>query len=434
VLFQSFHLSITLRVGRELRMGTTQMRILSEESGQMLIVAALSLLVLFGFLALSCDIGLLFRAKRNLQIAADAAATAGALDYYYNGSVSSAQAAAQRAASANGVTNGRSGAVVTVNSPPTAGPNTGVLGDLEVVIEQPNPTIFMKMFDRDSMTVDARSVGGTPLPTRTCVYVLSPTGADAMQLSGSFDVSVSHCGVMVDSSDPDALQFTGSRGYLTASSISVVGGDGGQTGDSSPVPVTGAPAQNDPIRISGPVPPGNCAETSSATSLTGSVTGLGSGNALCFTNAVAMNDVTLGSGVYVFENGVTTTGTITSGAGGTTLDIYSGALTMDSGTVLNLVALTSGDTNGIALMEPSSNSSAITIQKGNVTGRLTGIIYAPGAELYLQDSGGDESGGISLTTDLIVNKLVDQTATLTVNSYSAANPTTTPLRAVALVE
>lgn len=415
-------------------MGSMQMRIRRDESGQMLIVAALSLLVLFGFLALSCDIGLLFRAKRNLQIAADAAATAGALDYYYNGSISSAQSAALEAASANGVINGQGGVVVTIDSPPKQGPNSGVSGDVEVIVQQPNPTIFMKMFDRDSLTVATRAVGGTPLPTKTCVYVLSPTGADAMQLSGSFDVSVSHCGVMVDSSDPNALQFTGSSGYLSASSVSVVGGDGGQTGDSSPTPVTGAPAQNDPIRMSGPVPPGGCTETSTATSLTGSITGPGTGEALCFTNPVAMNNVTLGSGIYVFENGVTTTGTITSGTGGTTLDVYSGALTMNSGTVLDLVAPTSGDTNGIALMEPSWNSSAITIQKGNVTGSLTGIIYAPAAELYLQDSGGDKSGGISLTTDLIINKLVDQTATLTVNSYSAANPTTTPLRAVTLVE
>lgn len=255
-----------------------------------------------------------------------------------------------------------------------------------------------------------------------------------MQLSGSFDVSVSHCGVMVDSSDPDALQFTGSSGYLSASSVSVVGGDGGQTGDSSPTPVTGAAPQNDPIDISGPIPPEGCTETSAATSLTGTVTGPGPGNALCFSSAVSMNNVTLGAGIYVFENGVTTTGNITSGTGGTTLDIYGGAVTMNSGTILDLVAPTSGDTNGIALMQPSSNSNQITIQKGNVTGSLTGIIYAPAAELYLQDSGGDTSGGISLTTDLIVKTLLDKTATLTINSYSAANATTTPLRAVALVE
>ena len=410
------------------------MRLRNDENGQMLVVSAFLILVLFGFLALSCDIGILFRTRRNLQIAADAAATAGALDFYYNGSVISAESAAQAGASANGVTNGQDGTAITVNSPPADGPNSGVLGDVEVVIRKPNPTIFMKMFGYDSVSVAARAVAGTPLPTKNCVYVLSPTGAGAMQLSGSFDVSVSHCGVVVDSSDPDALQFTGSTGYLTASSVSVVGGDGGQIGDSNPTPVTGVPPQNDPLRISGPVPPDDCTQTSAATSLTGPISGPGAGNVLCFTNTVSMNNVNLGQGVYLFENGAATSGAITSGPGGVTLDIYSGAFTLNSGTVLNLIAPISGDTNGVALMEPASNSSQITIQKGNVTGSLTGIIYAPSAQLYLQDSGGDTSGGISLTTDLIVNTLVDKTATLTVDSYSEENPSTTPLRSVALVE
>jgi len=405
-----------------------------QEEGQMLIVSALLLLILFGFLALSFDVGLLFRAKRNLQVASDAAATAGALDYYYNSSVSSAQAAAQEAASANGLSNGQGGVTVTVRTPPTDGPNSGISGYIEVIIQQPNPTVFMRMFGYHSLSVAARAVGGTPLPTKTCVYVLSPSGAGAMSLSGSFDVSASHCGVMVDSNDSDALQFTGSSGRLSASSVSVVGGDGGQTLDSSPIPTTGVAPQNDPLRISGPIPPVNCTSTSTATSLTGSVMGAGTGKALCFTNAVQMNNVTLGAGIYLFENGVTTTGTITSGTGGTTLDIYSGSLTMNSGTVLNLVAPTAGSTNGVALIEPSSNSNQITIQKGNVTGHLTGIIYAPSAQLYLQDSGGDTSGGISLTTDLIVKTLVVKTATLSISSYSEANSTTTPLRSVALVE
>jgi hypothetical protein len=405
-----------------------------DENGQMLIVAALSIMVLSGFLALSVDVGLLFRAKRNLQIAADAAATAGALDFYYNASDASSRAAAQAAATANGVTNGQNGVAVTVNTPPANGPNSGTLGDVEVIVSQPNPTVFMKIFKFDSVSVAARAVAGTPLPSKTCVYVLSPTGANAMELSGSFDVSVSHCGVVVDSSDPDALQFAGTSGYLSASSVAVVGGDGGQTSDSSPIPITGAAPVSNPLNISGPVPPGGCATTSPATSLTGSFTGPGTGNAVCFTQPVALSNVTLGTGVYVFENGVTTSGNITSGPGGTTLDVYSGSLTMNSGTVLGLVAPTLGDTNGIALMEPASNSSQITIQKGNVTGSLTGIIYAPAAQLYLQDSGGDTSGGISLLSDLIVNTLVDKTATLSVSSYSAANPATTPLRAVALVE
>ena len=44
-----------------------------------------------------------------------------------------------------------------------------------------------------------------------------------------------------------------------------------------------------------------------------------------------------------------------------------------------------------------------------------------------------KSGGISLTTDLIVGTLFDKTATLTINSYSLSHPTT-PLKVITLVE
>lgn len=410
------------------------MRIAKDESGQMLIITSLCLTAMFGLLALSTDVGLLFRAKRNLQIAADAAATAGALDYYYNSSLDTAKSAAKAASATNGFTDGTNGTVVSVSTPPADGPNKGTTGFVEVVVSEPNPTIFLRMFNFSSVTVAARAVAGAPGYSQACVYVLNPTASLAMDLEGSFDVSANHCGVLVDSNSSTALQFTGGSGSLTAGSVSVVGGDGGQTGDSTPTPVTGVAPANDPLSISGPIPPGGCTLTSSSTSLTGSFAGPGAGNSICFTNAVSLSNVTLGQGIYVFENGVTTSGNITSGSGGTTLDVYSGSLSMNTGTVFNLVAPTSGSTNGIVIMEPSTNSNTITIQKGNVTGSVTGIIYAPSAQLYLQDSGGDTSGGITLTTDLIVNTLFDKTATLTLNSYSAANSSTTPLRSVALVE
>ena len=51
---------------------------------------------------------------------------------------------------------------------------------------------------------------------------------------------------------------------------------------------------------------GKCTPTSTATSLTG-VIASPSGGVVCFTKAVSLNNVTLGTGWYVFENGVTTT-------------------------------------------------------------------------------------------------------------------------------
>ena len=62
------------------------MKFLRDESGQMLVLTALSMTALLGFLALSTDVGMLFHTRRNLQIAADAAATAGALNISYGAS------------------------------------------------------------------------------------------------------------------------------------------------------------------------------------------------------------------------------------------------------------------------------------------------------------------------------------------------------------
>lgn len=61
------------------------MRFRDDESGQVLAVTVFCLVILSGFMALALDVGTLFRAKRNVQIAADAAAVAAAWAYAYPG-------------------------------------------------------------------------------------------------------------------------------------------------------------------------------------------------------------------------------------------------------------------------------------------------------------------------------------------------------------
>ncbi len=114
------------------------MKMRESERGQALVLVAFCAVVLIGFAALATDVGVLFRAKRNMQIAADAAATAAALDYLYNGSVSSAKTAGQAAAAANGVTNGSGGATVVINDPPASGPNAGTSGFFEAIVTSSN--------------------------------------------------------------------------------------------------------------------------------------------------------------------------------------------------------------------------------------------------------------------------------------------------------
>ena len=64
-----------------------------DESGQAMVMALGSMTLLMGCLALATDVSVLYRARRMVQTAADAAATAAALDYYYSGSTASAASA-----------------------------------------------------------------------------------------------------------------------------------------------------------------------------------------------------------------------------------------------------------------------------------------------------------------------------------------------------
>ena len=89
------------------------MRIHRDERGQTIILVALSLPLLLGFVGIATDVGALFKDKRTMQTAADAAAIAGAL----NLSNGNWNAAAKAASSTNGYTDGGSVHVTPVNGP-----------------------------------------------------------------------------------------------------------------------------------------------------------------------------------------------------------------------------------------------------------------------------------------------------------------------------
>jgi Flp pilus assembly protein TadG len=408
------------------------MKMAKDESGQAMILTLLSMTVLLGMVGFAADVGTLLRAKRNLQIAADSAAVSGAAELNYGDMTAAAQAAAAQ----NGVIIGTNGGAVTVNTPPSYGAYAGQSGYVEAIVSQDQPTFFMKIFKIASQKVTARAVAWNGGSSNGCVYVCNPTASGAMSLQGSFDVSAPKCGVIVDSNSTDALQFTGAGGTLTAGSVGVVGDDGGQTGDSTPAPAINIMPVSCPLSsLVFPDPTKMTCTTPAGGNLTGPISpgcyvapavkkGLGTLN---------ISNATL-TGTYVFEGNVNLSGTIQSGTGGTTLDMYSGALSEGTAaTNLNLVAPTSGAYDGIAIMQPPSNTNTITFEFGDSTGTIDGIIYAPTAQLFLHDSGGDKSGGITLITDLIVGTLNDQTANLTITNYSDTVGNS-PLTKTALVE
>lgn len=422
------------------------------ESGQAMVQIVLCMTVLLGFLGLAIDVGLLYRAKQEAQTAADAAATAAALDYLYNQSASSAQTVGKAASAANGYQDGSGGVTVTVNVPPASGPNTS--GNFaEAIVAKSNPLNFFQILGFSSATAQARAVAGMPVVGNICIWLMAASGT-GMHLQGSYSIHAPSCGVYVNSTSSNAISITGNGGTITASFIDVVG-NVTPSHQTSPTPITSntAPRKNPWGNLSGPSVPGSCNITSSATSITtanqASVSGSSSSKVVCFTKAVTLNNgVSLpgaNSGiVYVFENGVTipTGATVSLGSGtydsstgtfsntsGAVMDLYSGTLSQASNSILNVYSPTAGPDNGVAILQPASNTADLQVQFGSNNQVLDGYIYAPGAEVYLQDHG----GGIT-AAGIVADSLYDKSSSITIPSYDAANLQTTPNRVITLVE
>jgi len=214
-----------------------------QASGQILIVVALLLTILIGFVGLAAEGGLYLDVKRRMQTAADAAAVAGAQEIARKSSTTTIASAALADASRNGFADGVAGVTVTVSAPPVTGSHSGSPKFVEVVVQKPCPTGILRALGFDTVTVRARAVGGMGF-SANCIYCLDPSVYQAFWATGGAVVSVSRCGITVNSTS--ALAFVVStNSSVTAASIDVTGGYSGST--MTPQPTTGVPPVADPL-------------------------------------------------------------------------------------------------------------------------------------------------------------------------------------------
>ena len=408
------------------------MKFLRDERGQASILVGLCIASMCGMAALSVDVGMLFRAKRVSQNAADAAAIAGAMEWPYG----DWQTAALAAATDNGLTNGVNGVTVDVQNP---GPGSTI----KVVVTQSAPTYFMKVFNINAMSVNARATAALG-PGSGCIFTLNQSGVD-VGLSGNGYLTMPDCGVIVDSGSSKALTLTGSSS-ISAKYIGIVGSysDSSNSPNSLiPTPVTNIAAASDPLagKISPPqYDPTTCqGDPHPTTTVT-----IGPDDPavpVCY-NGLSISgggNVTLKPGVYVINgafsaSGSTSISTQTTQQCGCTdpgVTFYlpapngSVSLTGTGGMTLAAPMSSSNAYDGILFYQDPLDTNSMKLA-GSSSATVAGIVYAPAASLSLSGSSGSNNSQFYM--NMVVNALSisGNNALLNYSDVNASTPLTMP--------
>jgi len=226
-----------------------------------MVLVALSVVVLLGFLGLATDLGLLWSMRRKAQTAADAAANAG-LNAVDSGSSSSYSTAATDVATLNGFTGGTNGVTVSPSQPTPSGYPSG--NYVEVDITVPVRTFFLGALGYRTVSVSVTALAGNISGSNT-IIALNGSGS-GVTISGSAVNAA--CGVMSNSSSSSGLTVS-NGGSLTAATVGVVGGTSGSVPSNTRTNV--APVQNPFSNWTKPTA-GSCTRHSTTNSGTNTIT------------------------------------------------------------------------------------------------------------------------------------------------------------------
>jgi len=399
-----------------------------DESGQTAVTAELGLIVVIGFVALAVDVGHLYNVRRNLQVAADAAAIAAALEIKACAGVancSAMQTAAQAALTENGLPDSTlavncaaptgTGLVVTVNDPPCAlgasDPNNGKGGFVEVTLSEPTPTYFARLVGFANMTISTRAEA-TRSAAASCVYALDRTASNAISVDLLATVS-SSCG-MVDESSSQWAFGCNLLAAVQGTQISVVGGAESLLCGINPAPTTGAkmPSPADPLAyLPKPTVP-VCGTSTSSPYYGSSVPLVIAGNAVLHPTFAYCGGITiLPTANVTFEPGTyaikSTPGLLGINPGGLTISLLSnitgngvtfynygpsGGVTFLLSSVtlggVTLTAPTSGTYSGVLFFQdPGDTAPATILGNSSLNTNLEGAFYFPTARVSYAVSG-----------------------------------------------
>jgi len=372
-------------------------RFRQSRDGAVAIQVGLLAVVLIGMSALGVEIGFAYYKQRQMQSAADAAATGGAMAI--GDPTPDPTGEARSIAGRLNFVNGVGGVAVTVNHPPVGGAHAGDAKSVQVIIQQPQTLTMANLVNSwygtgpRIWTVHASAVATANASGTACIIALD-TGAvcnstPAINIWNNAIIQppgCNHCGLADNSSCTNALNV--SNGAQINAPVFVHGQWVlGSNAKLNCTPQTqGAPVVTDPY----------AGVVFSAVGLTARTQPGGSGPytllpgryaaGLNFGNGKTIN---FSPGVYYIDAGLTVGNTSTINAtGGVTLVINGNyAIALGNGTTINITAPTTGTTAGIAIASiRTADSTVIQRFSNNEILNVKGALYFPNQNLLIDNN------------------------------------------------
>ena len=407
------------------------------------VMAALLMPSMLGAAALATDASMWFLEQHRLQIAADAAAYAAALELS-SSSMQSASPTSYTTVATNEVTAVTGGHLIGTLGTPVVNVAAN-FASVTVTLTSTADTFFVHAVRLGNISMQASATAGL-VPSAACVLAMNPSAANAIEAggtNGAGSITATNCGVFSDSTSSTSISVNSAS--ITAQSVGTAGSvymSNSGSNHVSPTPSTHASPVADPDAGMTVPTHGACTYTNgSFTAWQATPYAFASGTVFCGNTTIGGNGSsdTFAPGIYYVTGNITfNNADVTSASGvtfvltGTTASADAGSLTWQNNSAATLTAPTTnanGGIPGILIWQtcPSPNASGaysqvnggILLNNGSPV-TASGTIYAPCGNVELENNAKLQNAtGASLSV-VASTIYVTQSAALVTNAVNTA--------------
>ena len=295
------------------------------------------------------------------------------------------------------------------------------------------PTMFSAILGNTTGMVVARSTTAI-LGASDCIYSLNPNASGAISAGGSASIT-SACGIYVNSNNAQALTTSGSA-TISAPEYDVAGGVSTHS-PLSPAANTGVTQISDPL-ASLPVPataPYICNHVNySAPNWSNPTLNPG---VYCGGISIGNNSYTLNPGTYILVGGGLSTQNANSTITGTGVMFYNtyngtysyAGISISANSNVSIKAPTTGTYAGILFFEDRSAPATSDNYGGGGTATYEGVIYAKNAAITM-----DGNSSITANYTLIIADTISLIGASGINNNYSALPNGSPIQKTVVIE